>query len=147
MPVGVTTVSPTTRASKRPYPADAWPLDRVAEAADGRVLERLGEVAQRDAVLGQRGLGLGAAESGTEDGGHRDRVDGDLGQPAEVEADDAGVPISAGSETAGDARAAAERDDSRVVLHRERQHGRDLVVAAGLDDGVRRVCQVAGSGA
>src|SRR6185369_8415054 len=29
VPVGVTTVRPTTSASKRPYPADAWPLDRV----------------------------------------------------------------------------------------------------------------------
>ncbi len=28
--MGVATVRPTTRSSKRPYPAEAWPLERVA---------------------------------------------------------------------------------------------------------------------
>ncbi len=61
------------------------------EAADGGVLERLREVAERQAVLGQERLGLRAAQPRLEGGGHRHRVDREQPlQPDEVEAEHTG---------------------------------------------------------
>ena len=117
------------------------------EAADGGELEGLREVAEREPVLGEQRLGLGAAQAGLEGGGHRDRVDGEQPlHPDQVEADQAGVPLAAGGQAAGDRGAAAEGDDREVVLDGVRQDGGDVVVVAGPDHGVGGVGQVAGAG-
>ena len=82
-------------------------------------------MAERQAVLGQQRLGLGAAQAGLERCGHGDGVDGDQTvEAAEVEADQAGVPVAAGGQTARHAGAAAERHDRDVVLDRHREHAR-----------------------
>ena len=57
------------------------------EAADRGELEGLREVAQREAVLGEGGLGGRTAHARLEDGGVRDLVDGEeLVEPDQVEA-------------------------------------------------------------
>ena len=68
-------------------------------------------------------------------------------EAGEVEADQAGVPVAARGQAARHAGAAAEGHDRDVVLDRHGQDRHDLVVAAGPDDGVGSVVEVAGAGA
>ena len=104
-------------------------------------------MADREAVLGQPGLGLGAAQTGTEGRGHRDRVDLDVGEPAQVEADHTGVPVPAGGEATGHAGASAERHDRDVPPDGHREDVGHLVVARRADHRVGGVVEVAGAGA
>ena len=115
------------------------------EAADRGVLPRLRVVAERQALGGEQRLGLGTAQARLEGRGHRGVVDRDQPlHPHQVEAEHAGEPLASGDQPTRDRRTAAERDHREVVLDREGEHGRDLVVGAGTYDGVGRVGQVAG---
>ena len=86
-------------------------------------------MAEGQPVLGQQRLGLGAAQPGLEGRGHRDGVDVEQPvHPHQVEAEHAGEALARGRQPAGDRRAAAERHHGDVVLDRDREHRRDLVV-------------------
>ena len=104
-------------------------------------------MADRQAVFGKQGLGLGPAEAGLEGRGHRDQVDShEPVEAGEVEADQAGVPLTPSGQAARHTGAAAEGHDRDVVLDRRGQDRCHLVVAARPDDGVGRVVEVAGAG-
>ena len=98
-------------------------------------------------MLGEPGLGVGAAQSRAEGDGHRHGVDGDVGEPAEVEADHAGVPLAPRGKAAGDAGASAERDDGDVPRDGDGEHVGHLVVARRPDHRVRGVGEVTLAGA
>ena len=105
-------------------------------------------MADRQAVFGKQGLGLGPAEAGLEGRGHRDQVDShEPVEAGEVEADQAGVPLTPSGQAARHTGAAAEGHDRDVVLDRRGQDRCHLVVAARPDDCVGRVVEVAGTGA
>ncbi len=65
-------------------------------------------------------------------------------EPDQVEGDDSGVAVAAGGEPAGDRRTSSEGDDRQVVLDREGEDRRDVVVVAGSDHDVGSVAEVAG---
>ena len=116
------------------------------EAADRRVLEGLGVVAEGQPVPGQQRLGLGTAQARLEGRGHRDLVDGEEPlHPHQVEADQAGEAVAAGGEATRHARAAAEGDDRDPVLGGPREQGHDLVVPVGSHDRVGGVGEVTGA--
>ena len=104
-------------------------------------------MAQHQAALAQQRLGLGAAQARLEGGGHRLLVDGQqLLHPHQVQGDEPGVAVATRGEPAGHAGATAEGDDREVVLDGDGQHRGHVVVAAGADDGVGGVGQVAAAG-
>jgi hypothetical protein len=108
------------------------------------VLERLREVPDRQAVLGQHGLGRRTPDPGLEDRGHRVRVHVEQPvEPAQVQRDHAGVAVATGREPADDRGPATEGDECDVSLHAPVDDRLHLVVAAGTDDGVRRLGAVA----
>ena len=103
-------------------------------------------MAQGQAVLGQECLGRRTAQPGLE--GRRHRVGVDVEQLVEadqVERDDAREALAASDEAADHRGAAAERDQRDVALDRPVDQRRDLVVAAGAHDRVRRVRAVTGA--
>ena len=120
----------------------ARPGDR--EATDGRELERLREVAQRQAVRGQQPLGVGPAHAGLQH--RRPRLLVDLDQAVEagqVEGDHAGVAVAVGDQSADHRRAAPERHQRDVLAHAPVEHRLHLAGVGGPDDGVRGVGAVA----
>ena len=103
-------------------------------------------MAQRQPVLGEQGLGRGAAQAGLQGRGHRVGVDRE--QPVEahqVERDDAGKALAPCHQATDHRGAATERDQGHVVLHRPVDQGRDLVVGGWPDHRVGRVRPVAGA--
>ena len=105
-------------------------------------------MAERQPVLGEEGLGLGAAQPRLEGRGHRDLVDGEQPlHPHQVEADQPREPVAPRGQATGDRGAATEGDDRHPVLHGPGQDGLHVVVPVGPDDGVGCVVEVAGAGA
>src|SRR5204863_1490194 len=89
------------------------------------VLERLREVAEGEAAAPQGVLGLGAEQAGTEPGGKRARVKGDIAQPAEIEADHALAAAAARLDPADHAGTAPERDYRDLLGGTGREQRRD----------------------
>jgi hypothetical protein len=99
-------------------------------------------------MLGEQRLGLGPAQARLEGDSHRDRIDVEQPlHPDQVEGQDTGVAVAAGGQAAGDAGAATERDHGQVVLDREGEHRRHVVVVAGSNHRVGSVVQLSGAGA
>ena len=117
------------------------------EAADRGVLEGLRVVPERQSLGGEQRLGLGPAQARLEGGGHRDVVDGQQSlHPHQVETEHPREALASGDQAPGDRRTAPEGHDGQVVLHRDGEDRGHLVVAAGADDGVRCVLEIAGPG-
>ena len=95
-------------------------------ATQGRVLERLREVAERHALLAEAPLQLRAEQPGVDARGERRAVHvHGRRQPAEVERHHPREALAHRLHAAHDARAAAERDHRHAVLRAQPQHGRD----------------------
>ena len=107
--------------------------------------EAVGEVAERPALrvelpleVAGRGAGLDPGEART---GRRRRAPGPSRD--EVERDDRAPLLRRSLEAAGDAGAAAERDEHRVGVERRAQDRRDLVLVGRPDDRVREPAEFA----
>jgi hypothetical protein len=110
------------------------------------VLERLREVPERDALLPQPALSLGAEEAGVDPGRERGAVHLDGGgQAAQVDRDRRGEAIPHGLHAAHDARAASERHHRHTVLGARGQDRGDLLGRRGERHRVRRARGVAGA--
>ena len=97
-------------------------------AADGRELERLREVAERQTVRGQLRLRLGPEQPGLERGGQRRAVDvSDPVEAAQVQRDGGREAVSERLHPADDARAAAEGHERHLLLRAGGQHGAQRV--------------------
>ena len=114
-------------------------------AAERRELKRLGEVAQRQAVLAELSLEDRSGGAGLDPRGAGDLVD--LEYPIErleVDGDDALEAAVDDRLNAPDhARPAAERDHGGAGAERPLEHGLDVSLVTGAGDDVRRVGEVA----
>ena len=137
-PCGVATRRPTTSESKRPYPAEDWPLERVTAKPPIEAYSKdCGKWPRVRPCSASSASACGPRRPGLEGGGHRVGVDRE--QPVEadqVERDHAGEPVAAGGEPADDRGPAAERHERDVALDGPRDQGRDLLVRGRPDDGV-----------
>lgn len=107
------------------------------ESADRRELETLREMAEREAVLAEQSLGLGAGDARAEDGFTGDVVDAhQLVEPAQIQGDDGAESAAVGIEAADHAGAPTERHHRDPLLRAVPQHLGDLVVGAGSQDRV-----------
>ena len=112
-------------------------------AADRGVLVALREVAEREALRVELGLGRRAAQAGLER--RRERAPVDPGHPveaAQVERDDGGELAAQRLHAADHARPPAERDDRDLRLRAGGEDRDHLLVVRRVDDGVRRVLAV-----
>ncbi len=113
------------------------------EAADRRVLEGLGEVAEDEAGPVQLGFGLGAAEAGAQGRGQRSGVDADLAQADQIETYQSPVGAPLGGDAADDAGATAEGDDRHPLRRADLEHPAHLLRVGRADDGVGRRIEAA----
>ncbi len=111
---------------------------RRREAADGRVLERLREMADREPVRAHGVLGLGAAQTRSEGGDERDAVDLDAAHPAQIQRDQALVRAGDRVDAADHAGSAAERDHRDPLARADLEHVGELGRLAGHDHRVGR---------
>ena len=129
------------RQQRREVPTGA----RRDPAAERRELKRLGEVAQRQAVLAQLRLEDRPGGASLDPRGAGDLVDFEHPvERLEVDRDDAlEAPVDDRLDAADDARPAAERDHGGAGAERPLEHRLDVGLVTRAGDDVRRVGEVA----
>ena len=89
-------------------------------------------------MLGQRRLERRSSRARGDADGQRARIDREhAAQARQVQRDHRLLCARDRREPPDDAGAAAERDDGDALLRADREHGQDLFVGGGIDDGVR----------
>jgi hypothetical protein len=133
----------------RPQGCEVAGRARGDPAAEGRVLERLREVAQGEAVLGELGLERGAGRAPLDAGRARDRVDLEHAvERAQVDRDRAVVRrADIRGDSADDGGASTERDRGDALGDAPLEHALQIALLARARDEVRGMVEASAKAA